>query len=91
MSEEDSVYATKFYSMQKQIDDQEETIKILRARETIFNDLCRQYREENDILHSTIKEVREYAGELRLYDNESIEFEISNDLFRILDKEENNG
>ena len=33
-----------------------------------------------------IKEVREYLKELRLYDNESIEFEISNDLFRILDK-----
>lgn len=47
MSEEKehSVYATKFYSMQKQIDDQQETIKILRDRERTFNDLCKmKYR-----------------------------------------------
>lgn len=36
---------------------------------------------------SIIKEVREYAsGDLRLYDNESIEFEISTKLLEILDK-----
>ena len=38
-------------------------------------------------LNNIIKEVREYAtGDLRLYDNESIEFKISNKLLEILDK-----
>ena len=43
--------------------------------------------EEIERLKNIIKEVREYAtGDLRLYDNESIEFEISNKLLEILDK-----
>lgn len=56
-----------------------------------YEELLNQYIElsrDYDKLENIIKEVREYAGELRLYDNESLEFEISNDLFRILDKGE---
>ena len=46
--------------------------------------------KEIERLQSIIKEVREYAtGDLRLYDNESIEFKISNKLLEILDKENN--
>ena len=66
-----------------------------------LTELCNKYEEEhnttfetwkkdikeNELLHSIIKEVREYAGDLRTYDGDSIEFEISNDIFRILDKE----
>ena len=55
-----------------------------------FNDLAKDYyklQEENEKLKSIINEVREYAcGDLRWYDNESIEFEISNKLLEILDK-----
>lgn len=43
--------------------------------------------KEIERLNNIIKEAREYAGELRLYDNESIEFEISTKLLEILDKE----
>ena len=54
----------------------------LLVRATHFDYLLNYIQQKENI----IKEVREYAQELRLYDNESLEFEISNDLFRILDK-----
>jgi hypothetical protein len=33
-----------------------------------------------------INKIKEYAGELRLFDNESVEFEISTKLFEILEE-----
>ena len=35
---------------------------------------------------SVLDEIREYSSDLHLYDNESLEFKISNELFEILDK-----
>lgn len=51
-------------------------------QQTIINQ-----RQQIERLENIIKEVREYAtGDLRLYDNESIEFEISTRLLEILSK-----
>lgn len=59
--QEYSVIAIKFYSMQKQIDDQQETIKILRERERTFNDLCKQYREELEKIEEQRQNVINYV------------------------------
>lgn len=58
---EDGAIAVKFYSMQKQIDDLQETIKILRERERTFNDLCKQYREEVERLEKQQQNVINYV------------------------------
>ena len=52
----------------------------------LYKYIC-DLQQEIERLQNIIKEAREYAGDLRLYDNESIEFEISTKLFDILDKE----
>lgn len=56
----------------------------LTSQDVKIEELETQLQQKENI----IKEVREYAGDLRLFDNESLEFKISNELFEILDKVE---
>ena len=52
-----------------------------------INTTVERLQQENKQLKEVIEEVREYAsGDLRHYDNESVEFEISTKLLQILDK-----
>lgn len=44
------------------------------------------YDSRVDKLENVLDEIREYSLDLHLYDNESLEFKISNELLQILDK-----
>ena len=67
-----------FYNKQ----DKEELVIMCIARDNKIEHL----RKEIDGLVTVIDLVKEYAQELRWFDNESVEFEISDKLLEILDK-----
>lgn len=68
------------YSIFKKLEDKEEV-------EMIYRDNDIHYLEkENKKQKEVLDKIKEYAGELRLFDNESIEFEISNEIFKLLEE-----
>ena len=53
--------------------------------------LCKDIEEKDkqlDKYKNVIDKIKEYAGELRLFDNESVEFEISNNILELLEEVE---
>lgn len=42
--------------------------------------------DEREKLYNLLDKIKEYAGELRLFDNESVEFEISNKILELLEE-----
>lgn len=64
----------------------QEEINKLTAESTEWEErtYCWQDRAEN--LQIVLDKIKEYAGELRLFDNESVEFEISSKILELLEE-----
>ena len=67
-------HSTTFNEWKETITDKYQTLKDLQ--------------EEKDKYKDVIDKIKEYVGELRLFDNESVEFEISNNILKLLEEVE---
>ena len=80
----------KYYEENQQLKEQlkdEENWRVKIAKENSSNvSECLKLIEQKKQYKSVLDEIREYSLDLHLYDNESLEFKISNDLLQMLDK-----